>query len=115
MYEPLHSLFRGDETKIRSAMKVFQRITKEDLGGMIRARQAGDWTSLGRLAHKVKSGCMQIGQRTAGDALSALEDTLAHTPGSDTLEHAFAVASEEVSRVLDHVAEYLNGEGEKLE
>ena len=115
MYEPLHSLFRGDETKIRNAMKVFQRITKEDLEGMIRARQAGDWTSLGRLAHKLKSGCMQIGQRTTGDALSALEDTLSHAPGSGTLEHAFVVAREEVSRVLDHVGEYLDGKGKDLE
>lgn len=115
MYEPLHSLFRGDEAKVRNAMKVFQRITKEDLERLIRARRDEDWTSLSRLAHKLKSGCMQIGQITTGDALSALEGTLSHTPGSDTLEHAFAVACDEIHRVLDHVGEYLSGKGAKLE
>lgn len=115
MYEPLHSLFRGDEAKVRNAMKVFQRITKEDLERLICARRDEDWTSLGRLAHKLKSGCMQIGQRTTGDALSALEATLSHTPGSDTLEDAFSAARDEVRRVLDHVGEYLNEKGAQSE
>lgn len=110
MYEPLRRLFRGDEAKVRYALRVFQDVTRDDLEQMIRARYNGDWAELGRLAHKLKSGCMQIGQIATADALSGLEEALSSTAGSDAMEREFVVVCDRIHRVLDHVHGYLDGQ-----
>lgn len=113
MFEPLHRLFRRDEIKVRNALKVFERITQEDLGRLIRAHQDRNWTELTRLTHKLKSGCMQLGQNTTADALSELESALTCPDRGDALEHAFVIARDELHRVLDDVGGYLDREAKQ--
>ena len=108
MFEPLSSLFRGDRDKIRRALAIFQDVARGDLEQLDKANASRDRAAIGRLMHKMKSGCMQIGEDAAADALSAVEQAL--SADDDTLAHAFALAREELDRMQLRVAAYLSTE-----
>ncbi|HEY0660860.1 MAG TPA: Hpt domain-containing protein [Lysobacter sp.] len=112
MFEPLSRLFRGDPAKVRRALDVFQRTTCSDLEQLDRAYAAGDRASIGRLMHKMRSGCMQVGEDAAAEAIQAVERTLHAAAESDAFARAFAFARDELDRVQARVAAYLSTESE---
>jgi len=108
MFEPLSGLFRGDRDKIRRALVIFQDVTRDDLEQLDKANASRDRAAIGRLMHKMKSGCMQIGEGAAAGAILAVEQAL--LADGDTFAHAFALAREELDRMQLRVAAYLSAE-----
>ena len=79
MFEPLHNLFRGDEDKMERALRILERVTREDLASLTAAYQRGDGAQVAALAHKLKSSCMQVGHHQAAEILFQLEvEALTH-------------------------------------
>ncbi|WP_460733045.1 Hpt domain-containing protein [Lysobacter tyrosinilyticus] len=113
MFEPLGKLFHGNRQKVCHALTVFQRVTRDDLQRLDAAHAAGDWTDVGRLMHKMKSGCMQIGEVAAVDALSGVEHELGASRRNGQLEATFARARNEMDRVQERVAGYLETEHDR--
>ena len=113
MFEPLGKLFHGDRQKVCHALKVFQRVTRDDLQRLDAAHAAGDWAEVGRLMHKMKSGCMQIGEIAAVEALTDVEHELAASRRNGQLETTFLRARSEMQRVQERVAGYLAAEHDR--
>lgn len=114
MFEPLEKLFHRDRRKVCHALTVFQRVTLEDLVRLDQAHAAGDWGDIGRLMHKMKSGCLQIGETAAADALTRMESELGASSRGGRLEAAFACARSEMKGVQERVAVYLESEQHQL-
>lgn len=111
MFEPLSSLFRGNHDKIRRALDIFQGATCCDLEQLDRAYASHERAAIGQLMHKTRSGCMQIGEDVAAEAISAVERALHAAPDDDAFTSAFVTARHELDRVQARVARYLSTEG----
>jgi HPt (histidine-containing phosphotransfer) domain-containing protein len=106
-FEPLHRLFRGDPGRIARVLEIFERVTREDLERLERAYGSHDWASVGMLAHRMKAGCLQIGETTAAAGLSFLEQAVSAGNTGDELIHKFATTRTELDGVMMRVALYL--------
>jgi HPt (histidine-containing phosphotransfer) domain-containing protein len=108
-FEPLRKLFRGDTERIRHALEVFERITRQDLDRMDYAYATQNWTVMGRLAHRMRSGCHQIGETDAVEKLAGIERATSFTARAETDAFAmeFAIMRQELERVMTRVNEYL--------
>lgn len=107
MFEPLVKLFAGDPGKVRRMLTVFERVTRSDMVELDLAFASGDWATIKRLVHKMKSGCMQIGAADAADGLVAIETALPTTSG-EVLAQRFASVRNELDNVMQRVEGYLS-------
>src|SRR5688572_7642603 len=82
-FEPLIQLFRGDAGRVRRALEIFARVTRQDLEQLDAAFANGDWAAIGTLAHKMKAGCQQIGETAAATGLASIERALSSGRASD--------------------------------
>ncbi|ALN83104.1 response regulator [Lysobacter antibioticus] len=72
----LSGLFKqlgGNESTLRRLLELYVRTTDADLQALRDAAQRNDRRMIGELAHRMKSPCLQMGQRTAGELLGGLE------------------------------------------
>lgn len=106
-FEPLSRLFRGDAGRIRRVLEIFERVTREDLRQLDTACAAGDWATVGMLAHKMKAGCMQLGEVAAAEGLASVERALSGGRASDATVMELATLRDELDRVMTRVASYL--------
>ncbi|MGO1000191.1 Hpt domain-containing protein [Lysobacter sp. CA196] len=106
-FEPLSRLLRGDAARVRRVLDVFARCTREDLQQLDQAWASRDWATLGALAHKMKSGCLQIGEKSAAEGLAAIERELSAGSPGDTLAQTFAATRDELDGVMMRVLAYL--------
>jgi len=106
-FEPLRKLFRDDANRIRQLLEVFERITNQDLERLDVAYAHQDWSALGRLAHKLRSGCHQLGEIDAAERLAAIERATSFATGAEVLPMEFALARQELDRVMARVRDYL--------
>lgn len=106
-FEPLRKLFRDDTARIRQVLEIFVRITHQDLERLDTAYANQDWAALGRLAHKLRSGCHQLGEIDAAERLAAIERATSSAAGADALPMEFALARQELDRVMARVSDYL--------
>ena len=106
-FEPLSKLFRGDTDRMRRALEIFERVTREDLRRMDQAWAIRDWPALGRLAHRTRSGCLQIGEVVAADGLAAIERTSSSPDWTDEVSRDFAATRAELDQVIKRVAAFL--------
>ena len=105
-FEPLSRLFRGDTDRIRRVLEIFERVTRKDLERMDQVYADRDWVALGGMAHRMKSGCLQIGEASAAAGLAAIERSLP-AAGTDAFAREFAASREELDRVMMRVSGYL--------
>ena len=116
VFEPLSKLFRGDAERMHRALEIFERITRQDLERMDEAWAVRDWPALGRLAHRTKSGCLQIGETAAAEGLAAIELSSSSADETDAVSKNFAATRAELDQVIERVAAFLankDGAGEK--
>jgi hypothetical protein len=106
-FEPLYRLFRGDVSRVRRTLEIFERVTREDVARLDAAFGSRDWASVGMLAHRMKAGCLQIGETVASTGLSVLERAVAAGVAGDEFIHEFATTRTELDGVMMRVAEYL--------
>lgn len=106
-FEPLRKLFRDDTARIRQILEIFVRITHQDLGRLDVAYANKDWSALGRLAHKLRSGCHQLGEIDAAERLAAIERAASSATGSEKLDVEYALTRQELDRVMTRVGDYL--------
>ena len=106
-FEPLSKLFRGDIDRMRRALEIFERVTREDLVRMDQAWAIRDWPALGRLAHRTRSGCLQIGETAAAEGLAAIEHTSSSPDETHAFSKNFAATRAELEQVVKRVAVFL--------
>jgi CheY-like chemotaxis protein/nitrogen-specific signal transduction histidine kinase/HPt (histidine-containing phosphotransfer) domain-containing protein len=99
-FRELADILGNDEQKLRHVLGVFESSTRADCELLDAAYAAGDWRRVRDLAHKLKSGCRQLGEESAAIALDFLE---AQAKGDAELDGQFATACHELQRVLAHV------------
>ena len=104
-FEPLSRLFRGDAARVRRALEIFERVTAEDLRQLDAAYAGRDWATIASLAHKMKSGCLQIGEAAAAAGLAFIERTVA--TGGTAIDGEFATTRHELDGVMMRIADYL--------
>jgi len=107
-FEPLRKLFRDDTARIRQILEIFVRITHQDLERLDIAYANHDWSVLGRLAHKLRSGCHQLGEIDAAERLAAIERAATSAAWSEALDMEYALTRQELDRVMTRVSEYLH-------
>jgi HPt (histidine-containing phosphotransfer) domain-containing protein len=114
-FEPLRKLFRGDTQRLRQALQLFERVTRQDLDRLDYAYASKDWTALGRLAHRLRSGCHQIGEIESVQRLAAIERATSAPAGAEAEVFAmeYAITRQELEAVMTRVNEYLKS-GETL-
>lgn len=103
-FRELAEILGNDEGKLRYVLGVFERSTRSDWDLLEAAYAAGDRALVYDLAHKLKSGCSQLGENLAALALEALEDK---AKGHAGLDDEFVSARRELQQVLTHVGAYL--------
>ncbi|MGN7919682.1 MULTISPECIES: Hpt domain-containing protein [Lysobacter] len=106
-FEPLSRLLRGDTARVRRVLDVFARCTGEDLQRLDRAWASRDWATIGALTHKMKSGCLQIGETAAAQGLASIERAVSAGSPGDCLGQTFASTRDELDRVMMRVLAYL--------
>lgn len=106
-FESLSRLFRGDANRVRRVLEIFERVCREDLRQLDMACAAGDWEAVRTLAHKMKSGCRQVGETAAADGLASVEQALCGGAGGDCVAMELAALRDELDRVMARVAAYL--------
>lgn len=112
LFEPLQRLFKGDQAKIHHALRILEKVLQEDMERLGGARSDCDWIAVARLAHRIKSGCMQIGRHGAAAALLALEETAqVGASGDGCRDREFNAANEEIRKLLTDIDGYLKREG----
>lgn len=108
LFEPLQRLFRGDQVKIRRVLGILEKVLREDMEKLAQVRDNRDWIAVARLAHKIKSGCMQVGQHAAGAAMLGLEEAMQDRAfGDGSMDSEFDVANDEIQRLLMDIEGYL--------
>ncbi|GAB3092114.1 Hpt domain-containing protein [Lysobacter terrae] len=105
VFEPLSKLFHGDRERIRRTLEVFLRVAQADSERLEGAFAGQDWAEIGRLMHKLKSSCRQIGEHAAAEAAVAMETALSSQ--EDDRATAFRAVREELARVEQRVVRYL--------
>lgn len=114
LFEPLNRLFRGDANRVRQVLEVFARVTPLDLERLDAAFANRDWATLGLLAHKMKAGCLQIGEANAAAGLDCIEHAHASARAGEVITREFAATRDELDGVMRRVAAYLaTGNGER--
>lgn len=63
----------GNESALRRLLELYVRTTDADLRALREAAQRNDRRTVGELAHRMKSACLQMGQLPAGERLGRLE------------------------------------------
>jgi HPt (histidine-containing phosphotransfer) domain-containing protein len=106
-FEPLSKLFKGDIARIRQALEIFERVTRQDLERMDQVYAGRDWNALGRMAHKMRSGCLQIGEATAATQLAGIEHSSSSAGATDSFARNYAAARQELDGVMKRVTAYL--------
>jgi HPt (histidine-containing phosphotransfer) domain-containing protein len=104
-FHELAEILGNDEGKLRYVLGVFERSTRSDWDLLEAAYAAGDRVLVYDLAHKLKSGCSQLGENLAALALEALEDK---AKGHAGLDDEFVSARRELQQVLTHVNAHLS-------
>lgn len=99
-FRELADILGNDEQKLRHVLGVFERSTRADCELLDAAYAAGDWRRVRDLAHKLKSGCRQLGEESAAIALDNLE---AKAKSDAEFDGEFAAARPELQQVLVHV------------
>ncbi|WP_176520145.1 PAS domain-containing protein [Pseudoxanthomonas wuyuanensis] len=106
-FRELADILGNNEQKLCHVLGVFERSTRADCELLDAAYAAGDWRRVRDLAHKLKSGCRQLGEESAAIALDGLESKAK----SDTeFDSEFAAARSELQQVLAHVRARLETE-----
>jgi HPt (histidine-containing phosphotransfer) domain-containing protein len=103
-FRELAEILGNDDQKLRHVLGVFERSTRADCELLDAAYAAGDWRRVRDLAHKLKSGCRQLGEESAAIALDILE---VHAKRDGEFDGELATARHELKRVLVHVRAYL--------
>lgn len=106
-FEPLNRLFRGDAGRVRQVLGIFAESTRQDLARLDAAYADRDWSTLASLAHKMRSGCQQLGEEAAARGLAAIEFGLHGEAGGDAIAAEFASVRHELDGVMMRVAAYL--------
>jgi PAS domain S-box-containing protein len=73
-FDALARLVQGDRDRLRRILGAYVLDTRGDLDRWDTATALGDREALRRLAHKLKSGCVQVGALDAAAAMEAVED-----------------------------------------
>lgn len=111
-FDALQEMLGGDASRVRRVLEVFERSTQDDARELEAARTQGDWHRVRYLAHKLKSGCRQLGEENTALALEAIEHGAGQEDGGEPeLNQAFVNAREGLRRLLARVSRYLR-EGE---
>ena len=106
-FEPLSRLFRGDASRVRHTLEIFERVTRQDLEQLDAGFASRDWTTVSMLTHKMKSGFLQIGETTAAAGLASIERAVCGARGDDAIIQELASTRAEMEGVMRRVAEYL--------
>ncbi|WP_368564702.1 PAS domain-containing protein [Pseudoxanthomonas sp. UTMC 1351] len=106
-FRELADILGNNEQKLRHVLGVFERSTRADCELLDAAYAAGDWRRVRDLAHKLKSGCRQLGEESAAIALDNLE---AKAKSDAEFDGEFAAARPELQQVLVHVRARLEAE-----
>ena len=106
-FEPLSRLFRGDTSRVRRTLEIFERVTRQDLEQLYAAFASCDWATVSVLSHKMKSGFLQIGETTAAAGLASIERAVCGARGDDAVIQELASTRAELEGVMMRVAEYL--------
>jgi PAS domain S-box-containing protein len=106
-FRELADILGNNEQKLRHVLGVFERSTRADCELLDAAYAAGDWRRVRDLAHKLKSGCRQLGEESAAIALDNLE---AKAKSDAEFDSEFAAARPELQQVLLHVRARLEAE-----
>jgi len=69
----LADMLQGDESKLARILEVFTESTRSDLRALRAAQQGGDRRAVGELAHRLKSACAQLGEKSTLQALEEVE------------------------------------------
>ncbi len=102
-FDALARLVGNDETKLHRLLDIFVTSTGADLEQWRLARSAADGNALRYLAHKLKSGCIQLGERSAASAFEAVEF---HSGTAADLRVLAASAQHELELTLARVAAF---------
>lgn len=103
-FRELAEILGNDDQKLRHVLGVFERSTRADCELLDAAYAAGDWRRVRDLAHKLKSGCRQLGEESAAIALDILE---AQARSDGEFEGELAAARHELQLVLVHVRAHI--------
>ncbi|WP_425480894.1 Hpt domain-containing protein [Pseudolysobacter antarcticus] len=93
----------NDDARLQRLLSIFATSARADLGRWTQARHAGDCDILQRLAHRLKSGCQQLGEQTAASAFDAVEQ---HRGTAAELESLAESAQLELEQTLDRVTAF---------
>lgn len=102
----LAQLLDNDLAKLQRILKVFLAGTQMDLEQWTEARRSSDRRILRELAHKLKSGCRQLGEMPAAFAFDTLEQ---HRGDISEFDRLADTAHRELELVLEHVRTFLDG------
>jgi PAS domain S-box-containing protein len=107
-FPALEEVLGGDAARVRRVLEAFERSTQADGRELDAARMAGDWQRVRYLAHKLKSGCRQLGEEATAQALETVEHGAGHDEMSSAeLDRAFAGARDGLQQLLARVGGYL--------
>lgn len=106
-FRELADILGGDEERLRHVLGVFERSTRNDCDLLDAAYAVRDRKRVRELAHKLKSGCSQLGENIAAQELEALE---VRTKGDAKFDGEFAAARRELDQVLARVSAHLGTE-----
>ncbi|WP_057923087.1 Hpt domain-containing protein [Lysobacter capsici] len=109
-FEPLRRLFHGDAGRVRQLLGVFAKSLGRDLEQLDTAYEGQDWSTVRLLAHKLKSGCEQIGEMAAARGLAAIELRPLDERAAGAIAEEFAITRLELDNVMIRVATYLKSE-----
>lgn len=113
-FHALEEVLGGDAARMRRVLETFERSTQADCRELEAARAEGNWHRVRYLAHKLKSGCRQLGEDATALALETVEYGAGHDgAGSVVVAQAFANALEGMRHLLARVAEYLLENGKR--
>src|SRR5688500_18476943 len=105
-FEPLSRLFRGDASRVRRTLEIFERVTRQDLDQLDAAFASRDWATVSMLCHKMKSGFLQIGETTAAAGLASIERAVCARSEDGAVMPELVSTRAELDRVMVRVAEY---------
>nr|WP_244755979.1 PAS domain-containing protein [Pseudoxanthomonas helianthi] len=103
-YRELAEILGHNRKRLVQVLGIFEESTRGDCESLDAAYGSGDWKGVRDLAHKLKSGCRQLGEGRAASALEAVENKAGQ--GFDFADD-FASARDELRRVLGRVSDYL--------
>ena len=106
-FPALQDVIGPDETRLRQVLGTFERMTLKDCELLDAARAAGDRQRICELAHKLKSGCRQLGDETAALALEAVERAGPDESDPENFDRHVFSARDHLRQLLARVSAYL--------